>query len=215
MNSDLIAGVSVIYQSAIRIESDKVIYFDPLEINGETHDADIIFITHDHHDHFSPEDISKVRKADTQIVVPERLEERTLKLEFAPENVHTVAAGQTKEMDGLMFETVAAYNNRKSFHPKESGWVGYIVNIKGVRYYIAGDTDMTEENRKVRCDVAFIPIGGTYTMDPKEAAELVNVIKPQVAVPIHYGSIVGKKEDAGEFKKYLLPDIDCEFLMQF
>lgn len=215
MDRNLIEGVSVIYQSAIRIAPDKVIYFDPLGIKEETHDADIIFITHDHHDHFSPEDIYKVRKADTQIIVPEKLEERSWKLGFAPENVHTVAAGQVKELAGLTVEAVPAYNNVKSFHPKESGWVGYVVTVNGVRYYIAGDTDMTEENRKVRCDVAFVPIGGTYTMDPEEAAEFVNTIKPRIAVPIHYGSIVGKKEDAGEFQGHLSPDIDCECLMQF
>ena len=101
-------------------------------------------------------------------------------------------------------------NVNKAFHPKDNGWVGYILEIDGIRYYIAGDTDITEENKRVKCDIAFVPVGGTYTMDFKEAAELVNEIKPKVAVPIHYGSIVGTNEDAINFQKLLNPEINCK-----
>ena len=98
------------------------------------------------------------------------------------------------------------YQNKK-FHPKENNWVGYIITIDEVRYYIAGDTDITEENKKVKCDVAFVPVGGTYTMDFKEAAQLINIIKPKFAIPVHYGSVVGSKQDATDFIKLLYPTI--------
>ena len=116
-------------------------------------------------------------------------------------------------MQGIKFETVPAYNTNKIFHPKENGWVGYVIEINGIKYYIAGDTDITEENKKVKCDVAFVPVGGTYTMDFKEAAQLVNEIQPKVAVPIHYGSVVGTKQDAEEFIKLLRTNIKGVILM--
>ena len=94
-------------------------------------------------------------------------------------------------VQGIKFETIPAYNTNKTFHPKENGWVGYIITLDDIRYYIAGDTDITEENKKVKCDVAFVPVGGTYTMNFKEAANLINEIKPKIAVPTHYGSVVG------------------------
>ena len=117
-------------------------------------------------------------------------------------------------VEGIKFEIIPAYNTNKQFHPKENGWVGYIVEIRGIRYYIAGDTDITEENKKVKCDVAFVPAGGTYTMDFKEAAELINEIKPKIAVPIHYGSVVGTKQDATDFIKLLHPEIKGIILMK-
>ena len=103
---------------------------------------------------------------------------------------------------------MSAYNNNKRFHPKENNWVGYLIAIDGITYYIAGDTDITEENRQVKCDVAFVPIGGTYTMDYKEAAKLINEIKPKIAIPTHYASIVGTKEDGIKFAKLLEPEIE-------
>ena len=117
-------------------------------------------------------------------------------------------------VQGIKFETIPAYNTNKTFHPKENGWVGYIIEIKGVRYYIAGDTDITEENRRVKCDVAFVPVGGTYTTDFKEAAQLINEIQPKIAVPIHYGSVVGTKQDAIDFIKLLNPTINGVILMK-
>ena len=117
--------------------------------------------------------------------------------------VITVESNKEYMVQGIKFETIPAYNTNKTFHPKENDWVGYIITLDGIRYYIAGDTDITEENRKVKCDVAFVPVGGTYTMNYSEAAELVNIIKPKIAVPIHYGSVVGTKQDATNFIKLL------------
>ena len=103
----------------------------------------------------------------------------------------------------ISFETVPAYNVNKNYHPKTNNWVGYLVTICDIKYYIAGDTDVTEENKKIKCDVAFIPIGGTYTMDYKEAAMLINEIKPRLVVPTHFGTIVGTKEDGVKFLELL------------
>ena len=102
----------------------------------------------------------------------------------------------------------------KCFHSKSNNWVGYIIDINNTKYYIAGDTDITDESKDVKCDVAFLPVGGTYTMDYREAATLANIIKPKIVVPIHYGYLVGTKEDALNFKKLLDKSIICEFIQE-
>ena len=196
----MVENIEVFTQSSIRIRGDMTVYLDPYRMTEAAHDADFIFITHDHGDHFSEEDIAKVIKDDTRFVVPKKLEKRAKPLVPAGGKLIVVSPESKEEVDGLYFETVPAYNNRKAFHPKSAGWVGYILSMGGKRIYAAGDTDMTPDNQKVSCDIALVPIGGTYTMEAKEAAKLVNVIKPQTAIPIHYGSIVGKLSDADVFR---------------
>ncbi|MCM1046085.1 MAG: MBL fold metallo-hydrolase [Candidatus Gastranaerophilales bacterium] len=193
--------------SSICIKTDKTIYIDPYRSEGDSHDADIIYITHEHYDHFSPEDIEKVRKEDTVYVLPESMRKAAQDLRAKEGNVVLVKAGEKTEIAGVPTETVAAYNHVKPFHPKNKGWVGYILTIEGERIYIAGDTDSNEENRQVKCDIAIVPVGGFYTMDAKKAAELVNSIKPKIAIPSHYGSAVGKAEDGDTFCKYVDSDI--------
>ncbi len=210
----MLKDIEVLCHSSIKINKEKVIYIDPFKIDKNYNDADIIFITHDHYDHYSEEDIDKVKNKDTVIVAPEELLTKILRKGFRQDCIITVEPNKEYMTQGIIFETIPAYNINKQFHPKENGWVGYIIEIEGVRYYIAGDTDITEENKKVKCDVAFIPVGGTYTMDYKEAATLVNELKPKIAVPIHYGSVVGTKQDAIDFSKLLLPEIKCEILMK-
>ena len=210
----MIDNIEVLCHSSIRIEKDKVIYVDPFKINKNYNDADIIFITHDHYDHYSEEDIDKVKKEDSVIIAPADLLYKILDIGFKRENVILAEPNKEYFIGEIKFETVPAYNINKKFHPKENNWVGYIIEIKGIRYYIAGDTDITEENRKVKCDVAFAPVGGTYTMDFKEASILINVIRPQIAVPIHYGSIVGTKKDASDFIKLLDYNIEGKILMK-
>lgn len=210
----MLENVEVLCHSSIRINKKKVIYVDPFKINKDYHDADMIFITHDHYDHYSELDIDKVIKQDTVIIIPEDLLTKALKRGWKQEQVITVKPNEKYTVEGICFETVPAYNVNKQFHPKENNWVGYIIEIEGICYYIAGDTDITEENKHIKCDVAFIPVGGTYTMNAKEAAKLVNEIKPKVAVPIHYGSIVGTKKDAIDFKELLLPEIECKILIK-
>ena len=205
--------IEVLCHSSIKINKEKIIYIDPFKIDKNYNDADMIFVTHDHYDHYSEEDIDKIKKEDTIIIAPEELLTKLLRKGFRKDSIITVEPNKKYMIQGMKFETIPAYNTNKQFHPKENGWVGYIIEIKGVRYYIAGDTDITEENRRVKCDVAFVPVGGTYTMDFKEAATLVNEIKPKMAIPIHYGDIVGTKQDAIDFSKLLHPEIKCEILI--
>ncbi len=195
----MVDKIDVFKQNSIRIKSDVgMIYIDPFKIDDETHDADFILITHDHYDHFSSEDIAKVKKDTTVLVVPEKMEAKAVK-ESGIKEIETVKPGTYHEIGNLELETIPMYNILKPFHPKAAGWVGYILKINGKRIYIAGDTDATKEAKEVICDIALVPIGGTYTMDAKKAAELVNEINPEVAIPTHYGSIVGKLSDAKVF----------------
>ena len=210
----MIENIEVLYHSSIRISKNKVIYIDPFKIDKNYNDADIVFITHDHFDHYSEEDIDKVINENTTIIIPEELLTKILRKGINKNAVITVESNKEYMVQGIKFETIPAYNTNKTFHPKENDWVGYIITLDGIRYYIAGDTDITEENRKVKCDVAFVPVGGTYTMDFKEAAQLINEIQPKIAVPIHYGSVVGTKQDATDFIKLLHPSIKGIILMK-
>ena len=197
-----------------QINKEKIIYIDPYKIEENYNDADIIFLTHDHYDHYSEEDIDKVINKNTIIVIPEEMIAKLLRKGIDKNSILVVKPNEEYMVQGIKFETIPSYNVNKKFHPKENNWVGYIITIDEVRYYIAGDTDITEENRKVKCDVAFVPVGGTYTMSFEEAAQLINEIKPQVAVPIHYGSVVGTKQDAIDFIKLLNPTINGVILMK-
>lgn len=210
----MLDNVEVLCHSCIKISKHKVIYIDPFKIEKDYHDADLIFITHDHFDHYSEIDIDKVRKEDTVIIVPEELLVKVLKQGFRQDYIITVDPGDVEMVSGIRFEAIAAYNIDKKFHPKENSWVGYIIEVGGSKYYIAGDTDVTEENKKVKCDVAFVPVGGTYTMDFKEAAVLVNEIRPKVAIPTHYGSVVGNEQDATDFIRLLHPSIKGIIMMK-
>ena len=210
----MLEGIEVLCHSCIKFNKGEVIYFDPFKIEKNYNDADVIFITHDHYDHYSEEDIDKVIKEETIIVAPEDLLTKLLKKGFERDNMVLVTPNQKYTVKGIEFQTIPAYNVNKQFHPKANEWVGYVLKIEGVTYYIAGDTDITEENKKVKCDIAFVPVGGTFTMDYKEAAELINEIKPKIAVPTHYGSIVGERSDGISFSKLVSPEIEVEVLMK-
>ena len=204
-------NITVFTQSAIRIgTSEGTVYFDPFQLGEAPRDADFILITHDHYDHFSPEDIGKVSKAETVLVVPEKMAAKAKEAKAMVKRIETVTPGISRNIDGLEFETVPSYNVGKVFHPKSAGWVGYILCVDGKRIYVAGDTDANEDVRQVKCDIALIPIGGTYTMDAKQAAEFINTIRPQIAIPTHYGSIVGSKKDAEVFLKHVDPSVETE-----
>lgn len=210
----MLDNIKVLYHSSIRMDKEKIIYVDPFKIDKNYNDADMIFITHDHYDHYSEEDIDKVKKANSIFIVPENLLKKLIKKGINDENIITLAPEDIEIIDDIKIEAIHSYNIDKPFHPKEKNWLGYIIEIDGVRYYISGDTDITRENKKVKCDVAFVPVGGTYTMNFSEAAQLVNIIKPKIAVPIHYGSIVGTKQDATDFIKLLYPTTKGIILMK-
>lgn len=210
----MLENISIIHHSSIKFSDNIKIYFDPYEINKNNNNADIIFITHNHYDHYSENDIKKIYNANTKFIIPKDLEKELLNLGIKKENIVTVAPNNNYNVLDISFKTIPAYNINKPFHPKENNWIGYLINYNNFTYYIAGDTDITEDNKLIKCDVAFLPIGGKYTMNYKEAAELTNIIKPKIVVPIHYGLIIGTTEDAIEFAKLINKDITCKILIK-
>ena len=210
----MLEKIEVLCHSSIKITKGVIIYFDPFKIKKEYHDADLIFITHSHYDHFSPEDINKVRKEATIIIATQDLLDKLLTLGFTKESIIIVKQNENFNVKDINFKTIPAYNTNKNFHPKENNWVGYLLTLDNTTYYIAGDTDITKENRKVRCDVAFVPIGGTYTMTVEEAAKLINEIKPKIAIPTHYGEIVGDTSDKERFVKLINTDIEYKVFIK-
>jgi L-ascorbate metabolism protein UlaG (beta-lactamase superfamily) len=185
-------------QSAFLWRGDGInVYIDPWAVTTDD-PADVVFITHAHSDHFSPEDIERVRKDGTKIFAP-----RDVAQELSGD-VTPLAPGDTIDVTGIKGQAVPAYNtaeDRLEMHPKANNWVGYVLTLGGSTYYHAGDTDHVPELSDVSADVAFVPIGGTYTMEAPEAAGLVKAIKPQLAVPMHYGFVVGSPSDAELFAK--------------
>ena len=211
----MIEKITINTHSSIRVQADQIIYFDPYEIQEETHDADVIFVTHDHHDHFDPASIEKILRDDTMLVIPRSCFESWSASGILVTQVVQMDPGQQIDLGQICIETVPAYNHMKPFHPRKNQWLGYIVTIDGRRIYVAGDTDVTEEAKQVKCDIAFVPVGGKFTMNAAKAAELVNTINPDIAVPTHYGSIVGRRSDGREFKKAVREEILVPLLIHF
>ena len=179
----------------------QTVFVDPWRVvDGGT--ADLIFVTHAHFDHFRPDEIAALRRPDTVVVAP-----RDIAAEL-PGPVRAVSPGDAFEIDGVAVQVVPAYNvapDRLQHHPRANGWVGYVLSSNGVRWYHAGDTDHVPELDTVRAHAAFLPIGGTYTMDAREAAGLAKAIAPDVAVPMHFGFVVGTPEDADVFRREAAP----------
>ena len=203
----MLKNVKVLYHASIVLYDN--IYIDPYKIENETHNAKYLFITHSHYDHFSIEDIEKVRNEDTIFFVTSDCKEKLLEIGVGEKRIVTVAPDEMYRFNKIEVQVIPAYNVDKEYHKKEYGWVGYLIKINGVTYYITGDTDVNEDIQNIKCDVLFVPIGGTYTMDYKEAADYTNSIKPKYVIPIHYGTIDGKKEDGIEFAKLLDTKIEC------
>jgi len=208
----MLNGVEVLGHASIRIEKDnKVIYIDPYSVE-EKHDADVIFCTHPHYDHFSEKDILGLKKDSTKLVVVRESFEDAVELGFDEKDVVVAEVGKNDDVTGVSFSVVASYNIMKPFHPKGKQWVGYILTLGDYKYYIAGDTDKIPEMSEIKCDVAFLPVGGTYTMNADKAAEVANLIRPKIAIPIHFGSIVGSRNDAAEFVERLDSGIEGRIL---
>lgn len=196
----MIENIHWLGHASFRIENDKTIYIDPYELKGKPPEADLILITHDHHDHCSPDDVAKVAKDDT-VIVTVAAAARRLK-----GDVRVVKPGESLVVLGIPIKTVPAYNVNKfrspgvPFHPQESGHVGFILTVGGLRIYHAGDTDVIPEMDDIEADIALLPVGGTYTMTADEAAQAANRIKPKVTIPMHHGAIVGSDRDAQRFR---------------
>ena len=207
----MIDNISVNAQSSIRIDyNGKVIRFDPYQIDKDYNDADYIFITHPHYDHYSEKDIDKVKKENTKIIVPKELESEVS--DFS--EVLVVEPNKEYTIDDISFTTTYAYNLDKYFHKKESNWVGYIVNLNNEKIYVSGDTDIVPELYDIKADIAMICIGGTYTCDYIEASELINKIHPKYTVPIHYKTIVGSETDADKFGELVKNSTQVKMLLK-
>jgi len=203
----MIENIHWLGHDTFRIEGEQLIYTDPFKIKKKD-TADIILITHEHYDHCSPEDVKKIQGPDTLIVAPF---DCAAKLHG---NIKVVKPGDKIEFRGVTIEAVPSYNTNKQFHTKDRSWVGYVFTAKGQRIYIAGDTDYIPEMKNIKADIALLPVSGTYVMTADEAAQAALDIKPKVAVPMHYGSIVGSKEDALRFAEKLKGKVDVVVLQE-
>lgn len=203
--------IEVLNHASIKITSDKIYYFDPYKIDKKMSDADYIFITHDHYDHFDYSSIKNVINESTMLIVPACLEEKVKEI---TNNYTIVYPSCNYEIARLHFDTVPSYNIGKSFHLKEMNYVGYIVNIKNNKVYVMGDTDVIDEIKDISCDICFVPIGGIYTMNYKEASNYINMINPKEVIPIHYGSIVGNKDLGLKFSELVNSNINVKVFIK-
>jgi len=188
-----------------RIDGSKTVYIDPYNIETGVN-ADLVLVTHDHFDHCSPEDVEKVQQPET-IIVTEKDAAKKLS-----GNVKTMQPGDSLALDDINIEAVPAYNIDKDFHPKANGWLGFILEMDDVRIYHAGDTDFIPEMNDLNVDIALLPVSGTYVMTADEAVAAALAINPGVAVPMHYGAIVGDSSDADTFKAKLEGKVDVRIL---
>lgn len=180
-------------------ENGKVIYLDPFQLANKNYEkANLIFITHPHYDHCSIEDIKKIIKNDSLVICGSDVQS---KLRKVGDNINTkiIEPGINFDINGIKVKTVNAYNIGKSFHPKNNYWLGYIIEINGIKIYHSGDTDIITEMNTIKADIVLLPVGGTYTMTSYEAVKLAELIKPNLAIPMHYGSIIGNINDAENF----------------
>lgn len=179
--------------ASFRIEhKGKTIYVDPWKLKDNPK-ADLILITHSHMDHFSEDDIAKITRKDTVIIGPSDVKPK--------HGATNIKPGDIKDLGWVRIEGHRAYNPSKQFHPKSNDWLGYVIDLGGYRIYHSGDTDIISEMKLIKSiDVALIPVGGTYTMDPLEAAKAVAMVKPKLAIPMHWGDIIGDRTSANTFK---------------
>jgi len=201
----MLQGIHWLGHASVRIDDVITIYIDPWKV-AEPKQADLILVTHEHFDHLSKDDIVKLSGPETMVVAS-----RGAAAKLSGE-VKAVGQGERFQVAGVWVETVPAYNTDKPNHPKSAGHVGYVVELEGRRIYHAGDTDVIPEMEDIACDVAILPVGGTYTMDAKEAAQALEVLQPQFAIPIHWGEVVGSGKDAKRFRSLAPEGVRVEIL---
>ena len=188
-----------------RIDAGKTIYLDPYQIEGGP-TADLILISHEHFDHCSVEDVAKIQDSNT-VIVTEKDSAKKL-----TGDVRVLKPGDSLTVNDVNIRTVPSYNTDKDFHPQANNWLGFIVETEGVKVYHAGDSDFIPEMKDLEVDIALLPVSGTYVMRADQAVEAALAINPKLAIPMHYGAIVGDEQDALDFKKALEGKVDVLIL---
>jgi L-ascorbate metabolism protein UlaG (beta-lactamase superfamily) len=196
---ELVDRLQWLGHDSFRLDGPPVVYFDPWKLRGAPPPADLILVSHEHHDHCSPDDVEKVRKPSTIVVASGGA---------APKlRARAIRPGERLSVAGVEVEAVPAYNVDKfrspgvPFHPREANHVGYIVTVQGMRLYFAGDTDQIPEMSTFECDVALLPVSGIYVMTAQEAAQAARILDPEIVVPMHYGSGIGATTDGQRFSE--------------
>lgn len=185
------------------IKNSITIYIDPYNIKPDAEKANLILLTHSHYDHCSVDDLNKIVQEGTKIICPADCQSKITRFDV-PVKIELIEPGQEIDLGTIKISALRAYNTDKPFHPKSGDWVGYLIKMKDVIIYHAGDTDKISEMQKLtghqgKNFVALLPVGGRFTMSAEEAVEAAELIKPTLAIPMHYGSISGTEEDAKEF----------------
>ncbi len=207
MVQDIAKKIVWLGHDSFRIDASKTIYLDPYQVSSGPK-ADLIMITHDHFDHCSPDDVAKIQQPGT-VIVTEKDSAKKL-----TGDLREIKPGESLVVDEVKVEAVPSYNTDKEFHPKRNAWLGFIIEIQGVRVFHAGDTDFIPEMNGFNVDIALLPVSGTYVMTADQAVEAALAISPKLAIPMHYGTIVGSDQDAINFKKALEGKIEVLILQK-
>jgi L-ascorbate metabolism protein UlaG (beta-lactamase superfamily) len=207
MAETLLEKIHWLGHDGFRIDAAKTIYIDPFQLQSGV-PADLVLISHDHFDHCSPDDLKKIQKKDTVIVT-----DKASAAKLAGDR-RIMKPGDKLNVLGFDIEAVPSYNTNKQFHPKADGKLGFILTVDGVRIYHAGDADFIPEMKTIKADIALLPVSGTYVMTADEAVQAALAIQPKVAIPMHYGAIVGAASDARHFAEKLKGKIEVKIFPQ-
>lgn len=191
---EVLDRVTWLGHSGLLIEGPRTLYFDPFEVADGLPRADAVFLTHSHYDHCSPEDVAKVAGPETVLVGPP-----DALAKFPGARAVPLGWGDAATVCGVPVTAMPAYTLHKPHHGKEKKWLGFLLELDGVRVYNAGDMDAVHELAEFSPDIAFLPVDNLFTLSPEEAVKAALRLKPKIAVPIHFGSVCGRRADAGHF----------------